>query len=120
MISLQRIDIQALRGIAVLLVLAHHAKAPFIHGGYLGVDIFFVISGYLITALIVRDIDAAKFSFARFYWRRAWRLLPALYVTLAVCIALSAVLLRAAEMRDLVNSSETDQIWKLYIISSGK
>ena len=95
-----RIDVQALRGIAVLLVLAHHAKAPFIHGGYLGVDIFFVISGYLITALIVRDIDAAKFSFARFYWRRAWRLLPALYVTLAVCIALSAVLLRAAEMRD--------------------
>lgn len=95
-----RLDVQALRGIAVLLVLAHHAKVPFIRGGYLGVDIFFVISGYLITALIVRDIDAGKFSFTRFYWRRAWRLLPALYVTLAVCIALSAVLLRASEMRD--------------------
>lgn len=95
-----RTDIQALRGIAVLLVLAHHAKAPFIHGGYVGVDIFFVISGYLITALIVRDIDAGKFSFKRFYWRRAWRLLPALYVTLAACVALSAVLLRASEMRD--------------------
>ena len=59
-----RTDVQALRGIAVLLVLAHHAKVPFVHGGYLGVDILFVISGYLITALIVRDIDAGKFSFA--------------------------------------------------------
>lgn len=95
-----RLDIQALRGFAVLLVLAHHAKLPFIHGGYLGVDIFFVISGYLITALIVRDVDVAKFSFTRFYWRRAWRLLPALYAALAFCIALSPFLLRAVEMRD--------------------
>lgn len=95
-----RVDVQALRGIAVLLVLAHHAKVPFIQGGYLGVDIFFVISGYLITALIVRDIDAAKFSFTRFYWRRAWRLLPALYVTIAICIGLSPTLLRSIEMSD--------------------
>lgn len=95
-----RLDIQVLRGLAVLLVLAHHAKMPLVHGGYLGVDIFFVISGYLITALLVRDIDAGRFSFAHFYWRRAWRLLPALYVTVAFCIALAVILLRSVEMRD--------------------
>lgn len=95
-----RRDIQVLRGVAVLLVLMHHAKMPFLHGGYLGVDIFFVISGYLITALIIREVDSGSFSFARFYWRRAWRLLPALYVMILVCVVLSTILLRSIEMSD--------------------
>lgn len=98
----QRIDIQALRGLAILLVVVYHARLLPLPGGYLGVDIFFVISGFLITSLIVRAIQAGNFSFADFYYRRARRLLPAAYVTLAVCLALSPFLLTSIEMRDFV------------------
>jgi len=96
----QRTDIQALRGLAVLLVVFYHAKLLPLPGGYLGVDIFFVISGYLITSLIARSVRVGTFSFAGFYYRRARRLLPAAYVTLIVCIALSPFLLTSIEMRD--------------------
>ena len=75
-----RTDIQTLRGLAVSLVVLYHAEIGVI-GGYLGVDVFFVISGYLITGLICRNLDAGQFSFSDFYWRRAKRLLPAAYVT---------------------------------------
>ena len=75
-----RSDIQALRGIAVLLVLFYHAKIGGLAAGYLGVDIFYVISGYLITGLIARQIDVNSFSFVPFYISRARRLLPAAYV----------------------------------------
>ena len=75
-----RADIQALRGFAVLLVLMYHAKLGF-PGGYLGVDVFFVISGYLVTGLIVAGIERDDFTFSNFYFRRAKRLLPAAYAT---------------------------------------
>lgn len=75
-----RTDIQALRGIAVLIVVLFHAELG-LKGGYLGVDIFFVISGYLITGLICGRLDEGRFSFIEFYWRRAKRLLPAAYAT---------------------------------------
>lgn len=97
-----RADLQALRGIAVLLVVLHHARIPLFQGGYLGVDIFFVISGYLITSLVARDIQTDSFAFAGFYWRRARRLLPAAYAVFAACIALSPFLLTDLEMRDFV------------------
>lgn len=98
----QRTDIQALRGLAILLVVFYHARLLPLPGGYLGVDIFFVISGFLITSLIARGIQAGSFSFAHFYYRRARRLLPAAYVTLAVCIVLSPFLLTSIEMHDFV------------------
>jgi peptidoglycan/LPS O-acetylase OafA/YrhL len=93
-----RTDIQALRGIAVLFVLMHHAKLTPFQAGYLGVNLFFVISGFLITGLIANEIDSGTFSITRFYWRRALRLLPAAYVTFFACAIASPFLLTETEL----------------------
>jgi peptidoglycan/LPS O-acetylase OafA/YrhL len=74
-----REDIDWLRAIAVLAVVAFHFEAPAVYGGFVGVDIFFVISGFLITGIIQSEVKSDSFSFARFYERRVRRLLPALY-----------------------------------------
>jgi peptidoglycan/LPS O-acetylase OafA/YrhL len=95
-----RTDIQALRGLAVLLVILQHARAGFIGAGYLGVDIFFVISGFLITDMLARDIGRGGFRLSSFYFRRAKRLLPAAYVTFAATAAASLFLLDASEWQD--------------------
>jgi peptidoglycan/LPS O-acetylase OafA/YrhL len=95
-----RTDIQALRGVAVLLVILQHARAGFIGAGWLGVDIFFVISGFLITGLLAKDIGRGQFRFSTFYFRRAKRLLPAAYVTFAVTAAASFLVLDASEWQD--------------------
>lgn len=81
------IGLDGLRGISVLVVLLFHLNVPGFDGGYLGVDIFFVISGYLITSIIMADIRARKFSYRKFLTRRAKRLLPALFlVTLVTAV----------------------------------
>ena len=95
-----RIDIQALRGIAVLAVLFFHAEVIPDSGGYLGVDVFFVISGFLITSQICNGIEAGTFSFRTFYLRRAWRLLPAAYAVFAACLIASPWLLNDIERYD--------------------
>jgi peptidoglycan/LPS O-acetylase OafA/YrhL len=95
-----RSDIQALRGIAVLLVIIQHAREGLIDAGYLGVDIFFVVSGFLITGLIGRAIADGSFRFGEFYFRRAKRLLPAAYVTFAVTSVCAAMLLDLREWQD--------------------
>ena len=95
----QRADIQALRGLAIILVLLHHARIAVVPGGFLGVDIFFVISGYLMAGLIDEALDNGTFSFASFYARRARRLLPAAYATLLVTAAVAPFLLDATEYR---------------------
>ena len=77
-----RPDIDGLRAVAVLAVVAFHAFPGWIHGGFIGVDVFFVISGYLITGLIGHELDAGAFSFWRFYARRARRIFPALIVVM--------------------------------------
>ena len=80
-----RPDIDGLRGVAVLLVFACHASIYRVAGGYVGVDVFFVISGFLISSIIVAELAAGRFSLARFYERRVRRILPALYFVLACC-----------------------------------
>ena len=97
-----RTDIQALRGYAVLLVILQHAGAGFIPAGFLGVDIFFVISGFLITGMLKRSIEQRDFSFSRFYFRRAKRLLPAAYVTFLATAVLAFFLLDAVEWNDFI------------------
>src|SRR5688500_10264248 len=95
-----RTDIQALRGLAVLLVVLQHAQAGFIDAGFLGVDIFFVISGFLITGLLADQIGEGRFTFTGFYFRRARRLLPAAYATLLATAVLAFFLLDAIEWGD--------------------
>lgn len=81
-----RPEIDGLRAVAVLPVFLYHAGVPGFGGGFIGVDVFFVISGYLITSLIVSDMETGNFSVAGFYERRARRILPALFIVLAACI----------------------------------
>lgn len=100
--TVRRVDIQALRGLAVLLVVAYHTKlsgAP--KAGYLGVDVFFVVSGFLMSRIIQRGVLSGDFSFAGFYLRRARRLLPAAYVTFLAVALVSVPFLTQFELRDL-------------------
>ncbi len=81
-----RLDIQGLRGLAVLLVVLFHAGLP-IPGGFVGVDVFFVISGYVITAMLLRELTGAgRLNFRRFYERRIRRLIPALALVVLVTV----------------------------------
>src|SRR5688572_3649948 len=81
-----RPEIQALRGVAVLLVVVYHLWPKALPGGFVGVDVFFVISGFLITGQIVREAErTGRLSLAGFWARRARRILPAALVVLAAC-----------------------------------
>ena len=99
-----RTDIDSLRAIAVLSVVLFHAGVPGITGGYVGVDIFFVISGYLITTLIWSDISAGKFSIARFYERRIRRIFPALFLVIAATLIGGLFILLPADLDELAAS----------------
>lgn len=79
-----RADVDGLRALAVLLVFAYHLKMPFLTGGFVGVDVFFVISGFLITGIVIRAIDDGKFSFLDFFNRRIKRIVPNVFVV-SVC-----------------------------------
>jgi peptidoglycan/LPS O-acetylase OafA/YrhL len=97
-----RTDIQALRGLAIVLVLLHHAPVASLPGGFLGVDMFFVVSGFLMTGLIADAIAGERFSFRAFYARRVRRLFPAAYATLAVTALVAPLLVDSFEYQRFV------------------
>ena len=91
-----RKELDGLRALAILPVILFHAGFKEFSGGFVGVDVFFVISGYLITAAILAEKNAGTFTLARFYERRARRLLPALILVLLVSIPLAWISLLPA------------------------
>lgn len=100
--SKYRADIDGLRAIAVLLVLVFHFRlVPGGDVGFIGVDIFFVISGYLITGILFNDLEQGRFTFSEFYVRRIRRLAPAFFVTLILTVGLGAWILFPADFREL-------------------
>ena len=99
-----RREIDGLRAVAVIPVVLYHAGFAGLRGGYLGVDVFFVISGYLITRLIDAEIERGDFSLSDFYERRVRRILPALYLVVAVSFAFAWLWLFPSEMADFARS----------------
>ena len=95
-----RKDIDGLRAIAVLTVIAFHAQWPLFQGGFVGVDVFFVISGYLMGSLIIKDVATGKFSIVSFYERRIRRIFPALAFMMLITSGLAYCYLLPSELRD--------------------
>jgi peptidoglycan/LPS O-acetylase OafA/YrhL len=110
-----RYDINALRGVAVVAVMLFHFNVPGFTGGFVGVDVFFVISGFLMTGIIVRGLeakgDASGFSLAGFYFARAKRILPALIVLCAALLALGWFALASTDYRGLGSHSATSLLF---------
>ena len=111
-----RPDIDGLRAIAVLSVVFFHTGVELLSGGFVGVDIFFVISGYLITSIIIREIEANKFSVAKFYERRFRRILPVLTCVTITSLAVGAFLLRADDFKDLGKTALATTIFSSNIV----
>jgi peptidoglycan/LPS O-acetylase OafA/YrhL len=99
-----RREIDGLRALAVLPVILFHAGFQTFSGGFVGVDIFFVISGYLITSIILAEMEAGTFTLANFYERRARRILPALFVLMALCLPFAWLWLLPQDMKSFSQS----------------
>jgi peptidoglycan/LPS O-acetylase OafA/YrhL len=99
-----RPEIDGLRAVAVLPVILFHAGFSSFSGGYVGVDVFFVISGYLITSILINDLEQGKFSIARFYERRARRILPALFFVMLACLPFAYMWMLPSQLKDFAQS----------------
>lgn len=107
-----RPDIEGLRGLAVLLVIFAHANFSWIAGGFIGVDVFFVISGYLITGILQKELQAkGKVDFLNFYARRFRRLLPALAVMIIATGLVASKLLPVAELPEQASAAAAAIFW---------
>ena len=100
-----RAEIDGLRAVAVIPVILFHAGFDPFGGGFVGVDIFFVISGYLITSIILREMEAGRFSLLHFYERRARRILPALTLVASVCVPFAWFMLLPVDMEDFLSAA---------------
>src|ERR1700760_1443602 len=101
-----RADIDGLRAVAVVAVVLYHAFPTLVPGGFVGVDTFFVISGYLITGIILDGLDGPQgFSFADFYARRVRRIFPALILVLATTLAVGVTIFLPAELASLAKNA---------------
>ena len=100
----RRTDIDTLRGVSVISVLIYHLNSSFFPNGYLGVDLFFVISGYVITRSIIKDLQNGKFNFLNFYIKRARRILPALLFVLLTSLLFAGIFLLNADLKRFVES----------------
>ncbi|PCI80799.1 MAG: hypothetical protein COB20_02660 [SAR86 cluster bacterium] len=99
-----RPEIDGLRALAVVPVILFHAGFELFNGGFVGVDVFFVISGYLITTILVEDIENNRFSIVNFYERRARRILPALFFVMFVCIPFAWMWMLPGQLQDFSQS----------------
>jgi peptidoglycan/LPS O-acetylase OafA/YrhL len=99
-----RREIDGLRTLAVLPVILFHAGFSFFSGGFTGVDIFFVISGFLITSIILEELSVGTFSIVNFYERRARRILPALFLMMAACLPFAWTWLQAGDSKEFSQS----------------
>ena len=99
-----RAEIDGLRALAVLPVILFHAGFEWFSGGFVGVDVFFVISGYLITTIIISEMAEGKFSIVNFYERRARRILPALFFVMASCLPFAWLWLTPSDLKDFGQS----------------
>ncbi len=107
-----RPDLQGLRAIAILLVLIGHSGFEIIPGGFIGVDVFFVLSGYLITALLLRELEGSgRIAFMNFYARRLKRLLPTLIIMLSISSGVAIWLLSEVEARAQLASAPYAVTW---------
>jgi peptidoglycan/LPS O-acetylase OafA/YrhL len=106
-----RADIDGLRAIAVIPVVLYHVGIPAFSGGFIGVDVFFVISGFLITSLILPEIQSATFSLTQFYERRVRRLFPALFAVLLFSCVAAVVLLMPGDLEDFGESAAATAIF---------
>lgn len=100
-----RADVDVLRAIAVILVFLYHLNVPFIKGGFIGVDVFFVISGYLISKKILASVESGDFNLINFFWGRAFRLLPASIVVIIATLIAGAIFFSPVHLERLGKSA---------------
>jgi peptidoglycan/LPS O-acetylase OafA/YrhL len=113
-----RPDIDGLRAVAILAVLVNHAFPKLLQGGFSGVDVFFVISGYLISLILLRELQKGTFRFTDFYARRVRRLFPALLVMLLLCLLAGYLMLLPDEFKQLSRNTATSTVFIQNIILS--
>ena len=99
-----RSEIDGLRALAVLPVILFHAGVDIFSGGFVGVDVFFVLSGFLITQIILNELTQGNFSIVRFYERRARRILPALFFVTLLCIPFAFFWMLPSQYEDFSKS----------------
>ena len=104
MTNARRADIDTLRAISVISVIIFHLEQSYFPNGYLGVDIFFVISGYVITKSIIKDFSKDKFNFLEFYYKRIKRILPVFLIVLSSTFLFSLFIFLIADLNRFLES----------------